>query len=184
MTRKISVSNIKKIKRAVPLIENKIKVKFSFGSDYVIIDANAENEFIVEQVVLAIDFGFEAEDALLLKNTDFLLKFIDIRDNTNRNNLKDVRGRIIGRNGKVKRAIENLTGSVVVIKDNDIGVIVDDLHLDATIQAIKTLIHGTKYGTVFNYLERQNRTLKHLDVDDLGLKDPKKDLEFENDNIL
>ena len=176
MTRKINVLNIRRVKKAVPAIENKIKVQFSFGSDYVIINANVENEFFIEQVVLAVDFGFDVEDALLLTNPSFLLKFIDIRDNTSRNNLKDVRGRIIGKNGRVKKAIENLTGSVVVIKDNDIGIIVDDLHLDTTMQAFKTLIHGTKYGTVFNYLERQNRTLKHLNVEDLGLKNPKEDL--------
>lgn len=176
MTRRIGVKNIRKIKQAVPLIENKIKVHFSFGSDYVIVTGSVESEFLAEEIVTAIDFGFDSEDAILLKNDGFLLKFIDIKDNTNRNNLKDVRARIIGREGRVKKAIENLTGAVLVIKDNTVAVIVDDLHLDTTTQAIKTLIHGTKHGTVFSYLERQNRTFKTTDIEDLGLKDPKKDL--------
>lgn len=175
--KKINVRSVEKIKKCVPAIENKIKIHFSFGTDYVIINGNVENEFITEQIISAIDFGFESEDALLLKNEKFLLKYIDIKDNTNRNNLKDVRARIIGREGRVKKAIENLTGAVIVIKDNTIGIIVDDMHLDTTVQAIRTLIHGTKHGTVFSYLEKKNRTLKHIDTDDLGLKNPKEDLE-------
>lgn len=168
---------MRKIKKAVPLIESKIKIHFSFGKGFVLINGSVETEFICEEIVRAIDFGFEDEDAILLKDTNFLLKFIDIKDNTSRNNLRDVRARIIGRQGKVKKAIENLTGACIVIKENTIGIIVDDIHLDVTTQAIKTLIHGTKHGTVFSYLERQNRNYKRLDIEDLGLKNPKKDLE-------
>ncbi len=177
MVRKIQVEQIKKVKKAVPLIESKIKIHFSFGNTYVTIKGPEQNEYITEQIVRAIDFGFDPEDALLLQKEDFLLKFIDIKDHTRRKNLKDVRGRVIGRSGKAKKTIENLTGASLVIKNNNIGLIIDNLHLDTTIQAIETLIHGTKHGTVFSYLERQNKNINTTDQDDLGLKNPKKDIE-------
>ncbi len=177
MVRKIDVLQIKKIKKAIPLIEKNVKIHFSFGKSYVVIKGSEQNEYITEQIVIAVDFGFDPEDAILLLKPDFLLKFIDVRNHTRRKNLKDVRGRVIGRKGKAKKTIENLTGAKMVIQNNNIGLIVDTIHLDTTIQAIETLIHGTKHGTIFSYLERQNQSRNLIDSDDLGLKDQNKDLE-------
>jgi len=173
--RKINVLHMRKIKKAVPLIENKIKVNLSFGKGEVIVKGGELNEFLVEKIVSAIDFGFDAEDALLLMNDDFVLEFINIKDFTNRKNLKDVRARIIGTNGKCKKTIENLTGSVLFIRDNDVGVIVDSAHLDAVTQAIESIIQGSKHGNVFSYLEKQGSSVRDLEDCDLGLREGFKD---------
>ena len=168
--RNIPVENLRKVKRAVPAIENKIKVKVGFIKGGVAISGNELNEYLVEQIILAVDFGFDVEDALLLLNEDFVLEFIDVKEHTRRKNLKDVRARLIGTNGKAKKTIENLTGSVIVIQDNKVGVIVDAGHLDTTIQAIESLIQGAKHGNVFSYLEKQNISRRKFDDEDLGLK--------------
>jgi ribosomal RNA assembly protein len=168
----ILVENINKIKKAIPVIENKIKVSLQPDKDKVIVKGSEYNEFLVEEIILAIDFGFQIEDALLLKNEDFVLEFIDIKSHTRRRNLKDVRARVIGTKGKARKTIENLTGSVIVIKENRVGVIVDNNHLDATIQAIESLIQGSKHGNVFAYLEKQGVAIKNnFDDEDLGLKE-------------
>lgn len=177
MVRILNIENIRKVKKTIPLIENKIKIKFTFGKEGIKIKGTELNEFLTEEIVRAIDFGFDPEDALLLTNQDFILKFIDIKSNTSRNNLKDVRARIIGRNGKAKKTIENLSEGILAIKDNTIGLIVDSEHLDTTTQAIISLLHGTKHGTIFSYLERQNRTIRQIDQDDLGLTETAKKLE-------
>ncbi len=168
--RVIKIENIKKIKKAVHLIEDKIKIKVSFGKEKVNISGNELNEFLVERIIQAVDFGFYPEDALLLENENFVLEFIDIKEHTRRKNLKDVRARVIGTRGKAKKTLERLTGAVLVIKSNQIGVIVDSEHLDTTIQAIESLIHGSNHGNVFSYLERQNSS-KNLFEKDLGLKE-------------
>ena len=128
------------------------------------------DEFLVEKIVRAIDFGFDIDDALLLLNEEFVLEFVDVKSNTRRKNLRDVRSRIIGTEGRAKRTIEKLTGSAVVIQDNRVGVIVDADHLSATIQGIEGLIGGSKHGNVFGYLERQG-TKVGRGADDLGLKE-------------
>jgi ribosomal RNA assembly protein len=166
----IVVESMNKIKKAVPAIENKIKVKISFGKDRVNVVGSELNEFLVEEIIRAVDFGFHIDDAILLKNEDFVLGFIDIKEHTRRKNLKDVRARVIGTNGKARKTLENLTGSVIVIKSNQIGVIVDSDHLDTTIQAIESLIQGSKHGNVFSYLEKQN-SLKSPFEEDLGLRE-------------
>ncbi len=167
--RNIPVENMKKIKRAVPPIENKIKIKIGFGKNQISIKGSELNEFLVENIVRAIDFGFEIDDALLLSNTEFVLEFIEIKEHTRRKNLKDVRSRIIGRDGRAKRTIEKLTGAAIVINGNDIGVIVDAEHLSTTIQGIESLIGGSKHGNVFGFLERQNANLSKM-MTGLGLR--------------
>ena len=165
------VQNMNKVKRAVPTIENKVKIKIGFGKGQVNIKGNELNEYLVEKVIQAVDFGFNVDDALLLLNDDFVLEFIEVKEHTRRKNLKDVRARIIGTGGKARKTIENLTGSEIVIQGNTVGVIVDSVHLDAVVQGIESLIQGAKHGNVFAYLEKQNVSRRKFGKDDLGLKE-------------
>jgi len=175
--RNVLVENMNKVKRAVPAIENKVKVKIGFGKDSVSVKGSEFNEYLVEKVVQAIDFGFVVYDALLLLSDDFVLEFIEVKEHTRRKNLKEVRARIIGTGGKARKTIENLTGSEIVIHNNTVGVIVDSVHLDAVVQGIESLIQGAKHGNVFAYLEKQNVSRRKFDEDDLGLKEGVGDIE-------
>jgi len=168
--RNILVGNIKKIRKAVPVIENKVKVKIGFGKGNISVKGSELNEYLVEKVIRAVDFGFNAEDALLLMSDDFVLEFIEVREHTHRKNLRDVRARLIGTGGKARKTIENLTGSEIVIHGNTVGVIVDSEHLDAVMQGLQSLIQGAKHGNIFAYLEKQNTSRRKFERDDLGLK--------------
>ncbi|MCK4996935.1 hypothetical protein KAS08_01405 [Candidatus Pacearchaeota archaeon] len=180
--RDVKVQNMRKIKKAVPAIENKTKIKISFGKGSIRLKGNELTEFLVEKVVHALDFGFCVDDALLLTNEDFVLEFIEVKEHTRRKNLKDVRARLIGTGGKARKTIENLTGSEIVISGNTVGVIVDSDHLDAVVQGIESLIQGAKHGNVFAYLEKQNASRGKFDRDDLGLKEGVKDIDIEEDD--
>ncbi len=168
--RNVPVQNINKVKKAVPAIENRVKVKISFRKESVVVKGSELNEFLIEKVVQAIDFGFKVDDALLLLNEDFVLEFIEVKEHTRRKNLKEVRARLIGTGGKARKTIENLTGSEIVIHNNTVGVIVDSEHLDAVVQGVESLIQGAKHGNVFAYLEKQNVSRRKFEKDDLGLK--------------
>jgi ribosomal RNA assembly protein len=169
--RTIVVEKMNKIKKAVPKIESRIKVKILFKKESVVVKGSEMDEFLVEQIIRAVDFGFYIDDALLLKNDGFLLEFIDIKEHTRRKNFKDIRSRLIGTGGKARKTIENLTDSVIVINGNDVGVIVDSDHLDAVTQGIESIIQGSKHGNVFAYLEKQNISRRKFDKEDLGLKE-------------
>lgn len=173
---KIQLENPRKIKREQRKIKSKLKVELKIAGDLVEITGEEINEFIAEKVIKAVDFGFDTAEALLLKNEDFVLNFINIKDHTRRKNLEDIRGRIVGRSGKAKRTIEEITGSVLVLHDNTVGVIASSEHAEQTMQGIVSIIQGSKHGNVFSYLERQNTNLRKLDSEDLGLKHPEKDL--------
>lgn len=173
MVKTILVENLKKIKKAVPKIEAKVKIRFSIGKNIVIIRGNELNEFIVEKIVHAVDFGFEVEDALLLLGQNHSLEFIDVKEHTRRKNLHDVRSRLIGTGGKVLNTLENLTGAILVVKNNKIGVISESKTLDGITQAIELIIRGAKHGNAYAFLERINRSRRRsgFSDEDLGLRD-------------
>ena len=163
---------MKKVKKAVPVIEAKVKIRFSFGSGFVTIKGKTLEEFLVTKIVQAIDFGFETEDALLLLDENYLLEFIDIKEHTRRNNLHDVRSRIIGTKGKALNTIENLTGAILAVKDNKVGIISETETIAQVNQAVESIIRGAKHGNAFASLERKNRSRRKLQFtgEDLGLK--------------
>lgn len=171
MVKTISVLKIKKVKKAVPKIENKIKIHFTFNNNKVTFKGNELNEFLTEEVIRALEFGFDIEDALLLLEEGYNLKFINIKEHTRRRNLKDVRSRVIGRKGKAIRTIENLTESKMVVNENEIGLIVHEDSVEMTLQAIESLIQGSKHGNIYSYLEKQKSKKYKESFDDLGLKE-------------
>ena len=177
MAKTLLVTNLKKIKKAVPKIEAKVKIRFSFGASMVIIRGTELNEFLVEKIVQAVDFGFEVEDALLLLGQNHSLEFINVKEHTRRKNLHDVRSRLIGTDGKVLNTLENLTGAILVVKDNTVGVIAESKSLNKINQAIELIIRGAKHGNAYAFLERSNRTGRRnsFSEEDLGLRDSIKD---------
>ena len=171
MVRTISVGKIKKIKKAVPKIEDKIKIHFTFGKNKISFKGDELNEFLTEEVVRALEFGFSIEDSLLLLEDSYKLKFINIKEHTKRRNLHDVRSRVIGRRGKAIRTIENLTGSNMVVMENKVGLILNYESAEMTMQAIESLIQGSKHGNIYSYLEKQRTKKFKESFEDLGLKD-------------
>ncbi|VVB79122.1 Uncharacterised protein [uncultured archaeon] len=174
--KKVPINSPNKIEKAIPYLTKKLNVGIIVNKNFAYLDGKEVNEFLAEKVIQAVDFGFDAEDACLLRNENFSLEFINIKDHTHRKNLAEIRARVIGTEGKAKKTIELLTGSVIVIHGNIVGVIADSEHVSQTIQGILSLIQGSKHANVFSYLERQNANLRKIDDEDLGLRDPKKDL--------
>jgi ribosomal RNA assembly protein len=174
--KKVPINSPKKIEKAISYLTKKLNVGIIVNKDYAYLEGKEVNEFLAEKIIEAVDFGFDPEDACLLRNENFSLEYINIKDHTHRKNLAEIRARIIGTEGKAKKTIELLTGSVIVIHGNIVGVIADSEHVSQTLQGIISLIQGSKHGNVFSYLERQNANLRKIDEEDLGLRDPKKDL--------
>ena len=168
------MQNPGRIKKAFSFIKARTKMKIKLVRSKIFFEGKEWEEFVLNHIILAVDFGFDAEDAILLLNPDYILEFINVKEFTRRRNLKDVRARIIGVGGKAKRAIETLTGCCIVLNENRVGVIVDSEHLHTTINAIQSLIQGAKHSNVFAYLEKQNVNLRKIDEEDLGLKEWKK----------
>ncbi|MHA1211894.1 MAG: KH domain-containing protein, partial [Candidatus Heimdallarchaeota archaeon] len=74
---------------------------------------------------------------------------------TNPNKIKRFRGRLIGREGKTRRVIEETTGTRISVYGNTIGIIGPYERLRVARDAIYMLLEGSKHGTVYGFLEEK-----------------------------
>ena len=94
----------------------------------------------------------------------------------------DFKGRIIGKEGQVKRTIEDVSDCLTELRGNTIGIIGSADNINNVITALKNLIRGSKQANVYRYLEEMNSYRKDMD-DDLGLKTPGELTKFEKKKL-
>ena len=119
--------------------------------------------FKAKDTVTAIGRGFSPEHAFrLLRNDDEIFDFIDLRLVFGRSDsdIKRVKGRIIGANGKTRKLIEELTGASVVVYGHTIGFIGTFERVDVARNAVQMLIDGCQHHTVYKYLQRKRSDFK------------------------
>jgi ribosomal RNA assembly protein len=119
--------------------------------------------FKAKDTVTAIGRGFSPEHAFrLLRNEDDIFDFIDLRlvFGRSESDIKRVKGRIIGANGKTRKLIEELTGASVVVYGHTIGFIGAFERVDVARNAVQMLIDGCQHNTVYKYLQRKRSDFK------------------------
>jgi ribosomal RNA assembly protein len=119
--------------------------------------------FKAKDTVTAIGRGFSPEQAFrLLRNDDDIFDFIDLRTIFGRSesDIKRVKGRVIGANGKTRKLVEELTDASVVVYGHTIGFIGTFEQVDVARNAVQMLIDGSQHHTVYKYLQRKRSDFK------------------------
>jgi len=118
--------------------------------------------FIVANIVKAIGRGFSPERALLLANEDFDLSIVDLEEHVgpSRSAQDRVKGRIIGKEGKSRALIEELTETQMSVYGSTVALIGNVESLPAATEAVMMLIRGKFHKTVYNYLFAYRRQPK------------------------
>ncbi len=155
-------------------IENMFEVSLSIesGSGSVEISLNPEAKditaiFTVKNIVKAIGRGFNPRRAERLAEEESDLILIDLTDyvGRSRNALSRVKGRIIGREGRSRKLLEELTGTAISIYGHTVAVIGKFENLDVTREAILMLVKGAFHKTVWNFLYTHRRKMKKEKVE-------------------
>ena len=167
-------SKVRELKREKTDLEKRLKVKIDITGKKVKISGNTEDEYDASLVLEAMQFGFSAKKSLALLHNDIIFRKIPIKQHTRRKNLKEVRGRIIGAEGKTKHTVEQISGCDVVITNDAVGLIGPALGIEEATTAVQNLIRGSKQANVYRFLERMNKEKRKMDTD-LGLKLKKKE---------
>jgi ribosomal RNA assembly protein len=151
-------------------IEEKLMVELQIESEsggVTIVLSEKTNDpsllFRAKDVVTAVGRGFSPEQAFrLLRNEDDIFDFIDFRAIFGRSesDIKRVKGRIIGANGKTRRLIEELTNASVVVYGHTVGFIGTFEQVDVARNAVQMLIDGSQHHTVYRYLQRKRSEFK------------------------
>ena len=113
-------------------------------------------------VIKAIGRGFAPDRATRLFDDDEYLEVVDLKEFVGGRNkqLSRVRGRIIGKDGKTRKIIEDLTGVYVTIYGNTVALIGNSVSLPVAKHAVELLLNGSEHATVYHYLESQRPRLR------------------------
>jgi len=116
-----------------------------------------------KDVVTAIGRGFAPDQAFrLIRNEETTFDFIDLRIIFGRSDsdIRRVKSRIIGMNGKTRRTIEELTEADVVVYGHTVGFIGTFEQVDVARNAVQMIIQGSEHHTVYNFLQKKRREIK------------------------
>ncbi|MEM2169405.1 MAG: KH domain-containing protein [Candidatus Bathyarchaeia archaeon] len=119
--------------------------------------------FKAKDLVLAIGRGFSPERAFrLLDSEDAALDIIDLREflGKSESELRRVKGRIIGKDGKTRRIIEELSGAMISIYGHTVAIIGDFEQINIAREAILKIINGSEHSTVYKFLQKKRQELK------------------------
>jgi ribosomal RNA assembly protein len=120
--------------------------------------------FRAKNVVTAISRGFSPNSALRLLDEETNIDIIDLRDIfKSQSDIQRVKGRIIGRGGKTRRIIEELTDVDVRVYGNTVSLI-GSIGFEVAKEAVQMLIEGRQHKTVYRFLHRKKRKLKEEEI--------------------
>jgi ribosomal RNA assembly protein len=109
----------------------------------------------------AIGRGFSPQRAFALLDDDIYLRIVNLEEfGGTPNQIRRLKGRVIGKGGKTRRNIEELTNTYVAVMGNTVGVIGEVENQQIAVNAIVRLLRGAEHSTVNRYLNAQRRQLK------------------------
>ncbi|MHA1272292.1 MAG: KH domain-containing protein [Promethearchaeota archaeon] len=123
------------------------------------------NILTAKKIITAINRGFSPERAMRLLNENYEFDLINLQNILGRSEkrLKRIKGRIIGRNGEMRRAIERFTESYISVYGKTVSIIADYDNLLTARKAIMMLINGLPHHVVYKFLEdKYNEKKKEL----------------------
>ncbi len=144
----------------------KLEVDSELGDVNITLAQNAEDPstlFRARDVVTAIGRGFAPEHAFrLIRDEDAVFDIIDLRDVFGRSesDIKRVKGRIIGMEGKTRKIIENLSEADIVVYGHTVGLIGSFEQANIARTAVQMLIDGCQHHSVYKYLAKKRHELK------------------------
>jgi ribosomal RNA assembly protein len=151
-------------------IEEKLNVKLQVDSEQgdvtILLGEKAEDPsvlFRARDVVSAIGRGFAPEHAFrLVRDEDTVFDVIDLREIFGRSesDIKRIKGRIIGMEGKTRKIIEELSGAYIVVYGHTVGIVGTFEQANIGRTAVQMLIDGCQHHSVYKYLAKKRHELK------------------------
>jgi ribosomal RNA assembly protein len=145
----------------------KIDIDSKLG-EVVIDDHEIEDPLMVIKIVnivKAIGRGFSPQNALKLFDDDSDFFIFDLHDYVGKKpaHIRRLKSRIIGREGKTKRVLEELTESKISIYGHTISIISDIVRMNILKKSIDMLLTGSKHATVYRFVETQIKELRRAE---------------------
>jgi ribosomal RNA assembly protein len=146
-----------------------VKLNIDSGQgDIEIDDQNVKDPLVslkIENVIKEIGRGFSPQNAIRLMDdlADFFI--FDLRDyvGNKESHIRRLKSRIIGKEGKTKRVLEDLTGAKISIYGHTIAIISDLERMNILKKSVDMLLTGSKHATVYRFVEVQMKELRRYE---------------------
>jgi len=153
-------------KKIEEITKTRIEVDSETGEVFISSTEKTDDPLAVwkaRDVVMAIGRGFSPERAFRLFNEGEVLEIINLSDiiiGNEKNALPRIRGRIIGRKGRTREIIEEMSGADISVYGKTVAIIGNPIQVEIAKTAIEKLAKGSPHGTVYKYLERRKKDLE------------------------
>ncbi len=115
--------------------------------------------FALKEVIRAIARGFNPEVAKLLLRQDYSLELINLNEfNDHKTHQHRLKGRVIGRSGKSRSTIEEMTGCYISVYGKTVGIVGSIVNVPIAKKAVESLLMGSMHASVYKWLEKQKRS--------------------------
>ncbi|MCH1527943.1 MAG: KH domain-containing protein [Candidatus Poseidoniaceae archaeon] len=110
-------------------------------------------------VIKAVGRGMAPGRAIQLLQDDWFFEMVDLKEHVGKrsNQQRRIRARIIGSEGKIRKMIEQHTGTEISIYKSTVVLVGEGAGLISARHAIEMLASGSEHGTVIKYLEKERR---------------------------
>lgn len=123
-----------------------------------VVSIECEDYFMLKRLVLVIKAfgrGFNFDDALDLLDEDYQLEIINVKDyGKSKERQRVLKGRVIGRGGRIKKIIEENCNAKIAVYGKTIGVICKSTEIGKALEAIDMILSGSKHSTVIRFLRK------------------------------
>jgi ribosomal RNA assembly protein len=144
-------------------IEDAMQVKISIDSkegDVEIQGTDALQLYTTRDIIRAIARGFNPNIALLLLKQDYVFEMIDVSRYVKENHVLRIKGRIIGKNGKAREILEELTECYISVYGKSVGIVGEIESVRMCKRALESLVQGAPHAVVYKWLERRRKERK------------------------
>ncbi len=156
-----------KLRARKTFLEKKLNVQIKIKAQEAELEGEELDVYVASRVIQAIDNNFPIETALSLLNEEYMLETINIKDISNKKDLRPIKARIIGTQGKTIQILSELSDCYLVLHDNNISILGPNEKIKDAVSAITSLIKGSKQANIYYFLEKQK---KKPIIHNLGLK--------------
>ena len=150
-------------------IEGATKTKLDIDSregDVFVSGEDALGLYTAREIIKAIGRGFNPDIAKLLLKPDYIFEIVDLSEFAGKSKevMLRLKGRVIGKEGKSRKLIEELTECNVSVFGKTIGIIGLPEPTSSARRAIESLLKGSNHASVYKWLEKRRRGLKRRAV--------------------
>lgn len=156
------------------LLERRGKLKIEVNTDQNEVILHDEKDGVdpllvlkMQDIIKALGRGFSPEHAMRLFSDDNFFELLDIHDyvGKHKNHVRRIAARVIGKEGKTRRVVEDQTGCDLAVYGHTVGIIGPLEFIGDAKHAIEMILRGAEHASVYRFLERKRREQRRATQD-------------------